>query len=137
MDVDMDPGPMARTPPEKKRKKSDKTGKSGESSKGKSIQLPMDKLTNSDKDITDALGSDIGPANGVVEYLYDGDHSGPYIVYMDAFDEKGVRKFLSAVTVSKVLMKLGITNVLYLMMYLKSVLAGVRLPLEMLMPQMR
>lgn len=43
---------------------------------------------------------------------YDAGHKGPYMVYVDSFDQAGSRKFLSALTVSRLLTRLNVTDIL-------------------------
>ncbi|KAI8119440.1 hypothetical protein CVS40_9288 [Lucilia cuprina] len=44
-------------------------------------------------------------------YRYDKDHKGTSVVYVDSYDDKGMRKYLSAITVCKMVMDLGIGHI--------------------------
>lgn len=64
--------------------------------------IPLD---NTDDDNTR------GPFAQTNSFYYDESHRGPFIVYLDSYDANGMRKYLNAVAVSKMLLDLKLTDV--------------------------
>lgn len=46
------------------------------------------------------------------EYFYDNTHKGPFMVYIDAYDGSGMRKYINGIVISKLLLDLKIKDVI-------------------------
>lgn len=55
---------------------------------------------------------DVEMSNETFKYRYDEDHKGPFIFYVDSYDKSGMRKYLNGITVSSLLIRLGIKGIL-------------------------
>lgn len=65
----------------------------------------------SDDDSVEMSTANVNSNKNLQQFRYDKDHQGPYIVYIDSYDESGMRKCLNGVSVSRFLIQLGIKGI--------------------------
>lgn len=73
---------------------------------------PVHDINEMDTTSTDKTKTDRNSSRGDPPvYRYDGTHKGPFMVYVDAFDGSGLRKYLNGITVTRLLVKLEVRDV--------------------------
>lgn len=93
--------------PEKSKRRKRRTV-NAEHDKGKSTQKED---TTIDVDSVNVNSNVVDTCKDLQQYHYDKDHMGPYIVYIDSYDDSGMSKYLNGVTVSRLLIKLGVAGI--------------------------